>query len=351
MWTAGLAELNVAAGRTSAGSRAAQLLPSHAPAELREVAHLERLLRAVPQKAPHDLGPAASALLEAGGKRVRPLMLLLSARAASPQSRAQGRAALAIASELVHSASLLHDDVIDDGLTRRGLPAPRVRWGNSVSVIAGDWLLTAALTLAQRSRVPGAVEALVRALHALVEGEAIQLKLRGSTRFTVAEALAVARGKTGSLFAFCGEAGALAARAPSKIREALYEFGLRSGTAFQIADDLLDVEGDAEALGKAALADAAEGKPSLPLAVALERDPDLRESLALLLRADEAGEPLGERVIALAARVRASGALAAARELAERERAAAMAALQRLPGSETRDLLEVVAGALVSRSS
>jgi octaprenyl-diphosphate synthase len=350
MWTSGLAELAEAAGRTEAGARAASLLPAQAPAELRELARLERLLREVPRAAPAELAGAAAALVEAGGKRVRPLMLLLSARAAAPGKRAQGRAALALVSELVHSASLLHDDVIDDGLTRRGQPAPRVRWGNSVSVIAGDWLLTASLTLAQRSRVPGAVEALVRALHALVEGEAVQLRLRGSTRFTVAEALLVCRGKTGSLFAFCGEAGALAARAPSSVREALREFGLRAGTAFQIADDLLDVEGEPAALGKAALADATEGKPSLPLAVALERDPALRDELAVLLRAQEAGEPQQGRVEAFARRMRESGALPVARELAERERAASLAALRRLPESPTRDLLEVVAGALVSRS-
>src|SRR5438270_1768245 len=130
MWTAGLAELAEAAGRTEAGARAASLLPAQAPAELRELARLERLLRDVPGRAPHDLAGAAGALVQAGGKRVRPLMLLLSARAANPAARAPGRTPLALVAELVHSASLLHDDVIDDGLTRRGLPAPRVRWGN-----------------------------------------------------------------------------------------------------------------------------------------------------------------------------------------------------------------------------
>src|SRR5207245_566274 len=206
--SAGLQDLVEAAARPEARPSAAQLLPVTAAAE--GLSRLERLLVDAARRGPRELGPAAEALLRSGGKRVRPLLTLLSARAAAPGRRSRGRVALAVVAELVHSASLLHDDVIDDGLTRRGLPAPRVRYGNSVSVIAGDWLLTASLTLAQRSRVPGAVEALVRALHALVEGEALQLRLRGSTAFTVAEALQVARGKTGSLFAFCGEAGALA---------------------------------------------------------------------------------------------------------------------------------------------
>jgi len=351
MWTAGLAELSEAAGRTPKGARAAALLPTHAAAELRMLARLERLLRDIPRSAPHDLAGAASALVDAGGKRVRPLLLLLSARAAARGARAPGRAALALVAELVHSASLLHDDVIDDGLTRRGLPAPRVRWGNSVSVIAGDWLLTASLTLASRSAVPGAVEALVAALHALVEGEALQLRLRGSTQFTVEQSLLVSRGKTGSLFAFCGEAGALAARAPREVRDALRRFGLHAGTAFQIADDLLDVEGDPAALGKAALADAAEGKPSLPLGVALERDPALRDELAWLLRAHEAGQDDEARTALFAARMKALGALDEARRMAEAERAASLDALREIPPSRTRDLLEVVASALVSRTS
>jgi octaprenyl-diphosphate synthase len=211
--------------------------------------------------------------------------------------------------------------------------------------------ITAALTLAQRSGVPGAVEALIRALHALVEGEALQLRLRGSTRFTVAQSLQVSRGKTGSLFAFCGEAGALAAGAPPGVVSALREFGARSGTAFQIADDLLDVEGDAEQLGKAALADAAEGKPSLPLAVALERDPVLRDQLALLLRSADDGSPDPAHLADLAQRMRRTGALDQARRIAEDERAAALDALRSLPASPTRDLLDQVALALVSRSS
>ena len=351
MWTAGLAELSEAAGRSPKGARAAALLPTHAASELKLLARLERVLRQIPAGAPLDLAGAASALLDAGGKRVRPLMLLLSARAAAAGGRAQGRTALALCSELVHSASLLHDDVIDDGLTRRGLPAPRVRYGNSVSVIAGDWLLTASLTLASRSRVPGAVEALVRALHSLVEGEAVQLRLRGSTRFTVAQSMQVSRGKTGSLFAFCGEAGALAARAAPEVVSALREFGLHAGTAFQIADDLLDVEGDAAALGKAVLADAAEGKPSLPLAVALDRDPGLRDDLARLLREEEAGQAQEGRAAALAAAMKSLGALDEARRIAEAERALSRQALRTLPSSRTRDLLEVVAGALVSRQS
>src|SRR5205814_5425148 len=138
---------------------------------------------------PRELAGAAADLLRAGGKRVRPLLVLLAARAAAPGRRAPGRVALALVAELVHSATLLHDDVIDDGLTRRGLPAPRVAYGNGVSVIAGDWLLAASLELALRADAPGAVPALVRTLRQLVEGEARQIAVRGRTDFSADDAL------------------------------------------------------------------------------------------------------------------------------------------------------------------
>jgi octaprenyl-diphosphate synthase len=352
--SAGLSELQDAAARPEARPSAAQLLPT---AQAHEgIPRLERLLLAAASRAPRELAPAAAALIAAGGKRVRPLLVLLSARAAAPGRRARGRVKLAMVAELVHSATLLHDDVIDDGLTRRGLPAPRIAYGNGVSVLAGDWLLAASLELALRSHAPGAVEALVRTLRRLVEGEARQIALRGSTSFTSDDALQIAHLKTGSLFAFCAEAGALAARAPEAVRAALHDFGLRAGSAFQIADDLLDFEADAATLGKAVLADVAEGKPSLPLAIALKRLPPLREEMAALLRGTAAPfsatseDEMRKRTREFAGRLGRTGALGAARRIAEKERDAALTALERVPASPTRDLLGYVAQSLLSRS-
>lgn len=345
--SAGLTELQEAAARPEARPSAAQLLPG--AQALEGIPRLERMLLAAALRAPRELSGAAADLIKAGGKRVRPLLVLLSARAAAPGRRARGRIALALVAELVHSATLLHDDVIDDGLTRRGLPAPRIAYGNGVSVLAGDWLLTASLELALRSRAPGAVESLVRTLRRLVEGEARQLALRGSTSFTSDDALQIAHLKTGSLFAFCGEAGALAAGAPEPVRAALHDFGLRAGSAFQIADDLLDFEADAATLGKAVLADVAEGKPSLPLAIALKRLPPLREEMAELLRGLPEDE-MRTRTRAFATRLSRTGALGAARRIAEKERDASLAALSRIPDSPTRELLAQVARSLVSRS-
>ncbi|HET9753481.1 MAG TPA: polyprenyl synthetase family protein [Myxococcales bacterium] len=349
--SAGLRELQEAAASPLARPSAAQLLPAAQAAE--GIPRLERLLLSAARKAPRELTGAAVDLVRAGGKRVRPLLLLLSARAANPGRRSRGRVALALVAEMVHSATLLHDDVIDDGLTRRGLPAPRVAYGNGVSVIAGDWLLAASLDLALRAEAPGAMEALVRTLRQLVEGESRQIALRGRTDFTADDALQIAHLKTGSLFAFCGEAGALVARAPAGVAAALRDFGLRAGSAFQIADDLLDFESDAATLGKAVLADVTEGKPSLPLAIALKRLPPLREEMAELLKLD--GETPEEEVRAkvrgFAGRLSRTGALGAARRIAEKERDAALVALERVPDSPTRELLAQVARALLSRKN
>ncbi|HZR09065.1 MAG TPA: polyprenyl synthetase family protein [Myxococcales bacterium] len=348
--SAGLAELQEAAASPLARPSAAQLLPGAQSAE--GIPRLERLLLAAAQRAPRELTGAAVDLVRAGGKRVRPLLLLLSARAAAPGRRARGRVALALVAEMVHSATLLHDDVIDDGLTRRGLPAPRVTYGNGVSVIAGDWLLAASLELALRAEAPGALEALVGTLRRLVEGESKQIALRGKTDFTTEDALQIAHLKTGSLFAFCGEAGALVARARPEVVAALRDFGMRAGSTFQIADDLLDFESDAATLGKAALADVMEGKPSVPLAIALKRLPPLREEMAALLKLDpiESADELHTRVRAFATRLSRTGALGAARRIAEKERDAALAALERVPQSPTRELLAQVARALLSRT-
>jgi len=350
--SAGLADLDLAAENPLARPSASQLLPGTSQAE--GIPRLERLLLHAANSAPAQLGPAARDLVRAGGKRVRPLLTLLAARAAAPTKRSRGRVALALAAELIHSATLLHDDVIDDGLTRRGLPSPRVAYGNAVSVLSGDWLLASSLDLAVRSGVDGAVPSLVRTLRELVEGEARQLALRGSTSFTAEDSLHVGRLKTGALFAWCGEAGALAAQASPRIVQSLRLFGQHSGCAFQIADDLLDFEADQATLGKAVLADVAEGKPSLPLAIALKRMPPLRDEMASLLALSAKGDPASEpdlraRTRAFAVKLTRTGALGAARRIAERERDAALLALSEVPESPTRELLSQVAESLATR--
>src|SRR5262249_53591947 len=157
---------------------------------------------------------------------------------------------LAVVAELIHLATLLHDDVIDDGQERRGLPTSRRLWGNAVSVLAGDLLLTHAL---ERTSGVGDREVLAdlfRTLRTLVDGEVVQL--RGRTRVDVTEAtyFRIVRDKTASLFAWAARAGARVAGAPPRVVEALGDFGVHLGVAFQLVDDALDYAGDSAATGK-----------------------------------------------------------------------------------------------------
>ena len=358
MLTASQRDLTEAARHPAGSPAAAELLSNALAAE--GIVRIERLLIAAVGDAPIELRDAGVSLVAAGGKRLRPLLTLLSARAAqaAPGSKrhASGRIALALAGELAHSATLLHDDVIDDGLTRRGLPAPRVAYGNGVSVLAGDWMLSTALDMALRSRVRGAIETLLRTVRELVAGEARQLVLRGNAAFSSADALWISRMKTGAIFGYCAEAGGLAARAPDRTVLALRAFGLACGTAFQISDDLLDFEADAATLGKAVLADVAEGKASLPVALALEEVPALRGELRALLH-EQLGESssgldtlLSARMRAFAGRIMHTGALAEARRIAQRERDVALTSLHTLPPSRARELLVMVAAMLVDRT-
>ena len=174
---------------------------------------LEALLESACRRGPAPLDAAAEQLVLAGGKRVRPLATLLVTRACGGDP---ARAVpLAAAVELIHSATLLHDDVIDEGEERRGRPASRVLWGNLVSVLSGDLLLTSALELVQGSAIEGAIEDTLATMQRLIAGEVAQLKARGREDLGIEGYLEIARGKTASLFAnACPRARA--SRAPSR---------------------------------------------------------------------------------------------------------------------------------------
>src|SRR5687768_9594594 len=202
-----------------------------------------------------ELGPspgtdAARHLVSRGGKRVRPLALLLSAACFGPIPAAARE--LAVVAELVHSATLLHDDVIDEGDTRRGAIAARKLWGNAVSVLAGDLLLVHGLERTLE-HAPGVMPELVRTLRRLVEGEIVQL--RGRTELDVSEATyeRVLRDKTASLFAWSARTGAHLGGAGPAIEDKMASFGERLGIAFQLVDDVLDYSG--ERTGKTLLVD------------------------------------------------------------------------------------------------
>lgn len=306
----------------------------------RELAEVEAI---VTKHIAHGVEPAtdsAKHLFDAGGKRVRPLALLL---ACACFGSIDGRAReLAAASELVHMATLLHDDVIDDGDQRRGRPTSRRIWGNAVSVLAGDLLLVEALRLACRTH-PETWAELVSTLGRLVEGEVVQLRGRHDVSLVEATYFEILRGKTASLFEWALRAGARQGGARPESIDALGRFGAHLGMAFQLVDDVLDYDG--ENTGKTMLADLAEGKVTLPLIWASQTTGDLDALVARVRGGDESAAS------ELADRVRESGACKRVRDLALKETAAALGALDDVPPCRPREVLAEVAAGLSLRLS
>ncbi len=298
---------------------------------------------------PADVRAAATHLLSAGGKRVRPLLLALSARASQPVNHKaldqEQLVSLMAAAELTHAATLLHDDVLDNAEMRRGQEAARVRWGNSVSVLAGDFLLTRALEEIERTAVPGAMPALLSTIRKMIEGEALQLSLRGRSDAGLDTYYEVIEGKTASLFAFCGQAGALCA-GKRELCGALAGYARHLGYTFQIIDDVLDIDGEERALGKSVMTDLREGKLTLPVLLALEARPELRP----LLDRDPDDEALPDHTVLLLRRALVeSEATRRAREVAAAEAEKGCASLRGVPEGPCRDALWQVAREMVQR--
>ena len=203
-------------------------------------------------------------LLEAGGKRVRPSLLLLAAKSINPSALNPGTIELAAVIELIHTATLVHDDIIDDADTRRGRPSVNARWGNEITVLVGDWLYMTAFqkTLAQRNFE--ILDILTNLTCRMTEGELLQLTQRGNVAITEEEHLAIVRAKTAYLFSSAAEIGAIVGGASSAEQTALREYGLNLGIAFQLIDDLLDFTASEDKLGKPVASDLQDGKLTLP---------------------------------------------------------------------------------------
>jgi octaprenyl-diphosphate synthase len=293
---------------------------------------------------PHPIEEASQHLVEAGGKRVRPMACLLMVAACGGDPR-RG-VPIAAAAELIHSATLLHDDVIDEGEQRRNRPAARVLWGNLVSVLSGDLLLTRALQLVDGAGVPGTMQDMLATLDRLVCGEVAQLHARGRLDLGVEGYFEIVRGKTASLFGFACRSGARLAKREDLVAVA-GQFGEKIGLAFQIVDDVLDLAGDPMEVGKRLGADLAEGKTTLPLALALSRDAD--GQLARLMPAARAGDALAARQVSVHPLVRE--ACEQARVIAAQHSSAALDALAALPSARARDLLRELSLVLTRRNA
>jgi octaprenyl-diphosphate synthase len=285
----------------------------------------------------------ASYIVAAGGKRLRPALVLLAANAF--EARGPERHELAAVIEFIHTATLLHDDVVDESSLRRGRKTANAEFGNAASVLVGDFVYSRAFQMIVEAGSLRIMKVLADATNVIAEGEVLQLLNVHDADTDEAKYLRVIRYKTAKLFEAATQVGAILGGAVPQTERALAEYGAHLGTAFQLIDDVLDYSGDLQETGKNLGDDLAEGKPTLPLIrVMVEGNAEER---SLVRRAvEEGGKADLEGVVAAIHRV---GALDYTRERARAEAAAATARLERLPDSPCRDSLLQLAHFSVER--
>ncbi|MDZ4696704.1 MAG: polyprenyl synthetase family protein [Deltaproteobacteria bacterium] len=306
-----------------------------------EMAEIDAMLT---EKMRSPVGPiprVGAHLLGAGGKRLRPLLAVLAARATD--ASIAHATAVGVAAEMIHTATLFHDDVVDDGRVRRGRPAARMVYGNGIVVLVGDFCLARALETVAETGVLALVQSLAATVREMAEGEVAQLEGAGNPDATVADYFSVIDRKTASLIAWCTRVGGAVA---AEQNAGLDRYGRAMGRAFQIADDILDFAIDEATAGKSVGHDLMEGKLTLPALLACDTDSSLRRQIKALM---------GERGVSednariLVAAVNAAGGVQAARKQARSLAAAAVADLQVLPESPYRDALVSIAHLAVDR--
>ncbi len=284
-------------------------------------------------------------IINAGGKRIRPRLVLLFAEALGFEG--PERYELAAIVEFIHTATLLHDDVVDESALRRGRATANAMFGNAASVLVGDFLYSRAFQMMVSVNRMRVLQVLADATNVIAEGEVLQLMNMHDPDLAVADYLQVIRFKTAKLFEASARLGAVLAGADAALEESCADFGRSLGTAFQLVDDLLDYEGNSSELGKNVGDDLREGKPTLPLLLAMERadEPDR----ALIRHAIEHGEL--QKLPDILAIVRRTGALDATRAAAQAEADKARAVLAHLPPSRAREALLNLCARSIHRSS
>ena len=282
-------------------------------------------------------------IIAGGGKRLRPLVHLLAARAAGYQG--QDHIQLAAVIEFIHTATLLHDDVVDESSRRRGRETAHQIWGNAASVLVGDFLYSRSFQLmVELGRMP-IMDILAGTTNTIAEGEVLQLMQMGNADLDTADYFQVISDKTACLFAASARLGGILAEQTDPVCEALADYGLLLGQAFQIVDDVLDYQADDETLGKSLGDDLAEGKVTLPLILAMQRCSDDERATLRDMIAGGGSDSLATVQAIMQQTDALSSALMEARRLADtaRERLAV------LPDSPERGSLEILASYAVDR--
>ena len=301
--------------------------------EARLLAQMDSPIGRIPDVGGHLLG--------AGGKRLRPLLAVLAGRATdAPPNIA---VAVGCAAEFIHTATLFHDDVVDDGTVRRGRPAARMVYGNGIAVLVGDFCFARGLEAVAATGSLAAVEALAAAVTKMAEGEVAQLESAGDPEATADSYFDVIDRKTGSLMAWCARVGGVL---PGPLDAAMAGYGRLLGRAFQITDDVLDCASNETASGKSPGRDLREGKLTLPVLLACEARPALRDDIRSAMGDSGVSAEDAARIMQA---TRAAGALDRARAQALALAHDAAAELQAVPPSPYRDALAALARLSVER--
>ena len=283
-------------------------------------------------------------IVGAGGKRLRPLSVLLAARACGHQGGRHVDAAAII--EFIHTATLLHDDVVDGSNLRRGRDTANHVFGNEASVLVGDYLYSRAFQMMVDLGDMRIQEVMANATNTIAMGEVLQLMNAHDPDTSEESYLEVIYRKTAKLFEAGGQMAAILAGAPPEIEQAMVDYGRHLGNAFQLVDDALDYRADREELGKNLGDDLAEGKPTLPLIYAMAHS-SIEDTARLRIAVENGGlEELG----AITRTIESSGGLEYTARLAQREKDLALEALGRLPESAYRQALQALAEFAVGRS-
>ncbi len=282
---------------------------------------------------------------EGGGKRVRPALLLLASRLCG--FRGERAVTLASTVEFIHTASLLHDDIIDEATTRRGRRSVNSRWGNDITVLLGDFLYTKAMAMALSQDNLRILRLLSDVTLRLIEGEILEIERNGNMASTVEDHVDTIRRKTADLFAACTRIGAILGAVGEAREAALAGYGLNLGLCFQMVDDLLDFTAEEETLGKPVANDLREGKVTLPMIFLLRRGGAAAEAKVRTVLDDRAFSRVSrDELVRLA---RDCGALEEARAMAERYADEARAGLLAFEPSPYREALEALPGFILAR--
>lgn len=287
-------------------------------------------------------------VVQAGGKRLRPVALLLAARACQPNQNSvdQNQALLAAIIEFIHTATLLHDDVVDESSMRRGKETANEVFGNAASVLTGDYLYSRAFQMMVEVDSMRVMEILSRTTNQIAEGEVMQLINMGSADTTEEQYLQTIQSKTAILFEAATQLGAVATKQSVEVEQALASYGLHLGTAFQLVDDILDYTADAEEMGKNVGDDLAEGKPTLPLIHAISQSSGAEADLLRQAITNASRDNL-DKVLHIIER---TNSLAYTNRKAQEQSAAAIAAISILPDSPYKQGLESLASFSVART-